>query len=388
MDFFDNLFQQITRGIQFRRRLRPSASLRATMHQSGSRTEVTLGSDSFFIDTSDPSLAVPECFDFVVPALAALSATRNIEIVFDQPVSRSMEARMDMLQTAYRFYCMSSISEPRLVLENVVTDPEPPAKGKKILCMSGGVDSTFAAISASQEHRYTHGLLIAGADYPSLTHPGFIDLRTRVERIAGRLGMELIVLETDLRRLGIEWEMTHGMLLASALHRMAAEFEEGAVGLDAGFAAQFLMHPWGSSSALFALLSTAAFPIRGFNQIEFRTQKVGRIIEFDPVLLDHLSVCWKDKSTAENCGTCFKCLRTRVALDASGFDAAHLFREAPPLTAFAELMEVPKSFRALRASVVMNTETHHFMPEGPEKDAVGRIVKRLRRAYVRRMPYR
>ena len=388
MDFFDNLFQQLTRVIQFRVRQRPRGRLTATARHIGTRTEITLGAESFFIDCPDPDFGMPEAFDFVVPALAAISASRNTEIVFDQPVSQSMAAKVGMLQFATHVYCLSSISEPRLVLTRVVPDPPTALTGQKIVCMSGGVDSTFAAINAVQGHGYTHGLLIAGADYPHIGHPGFIELRGRVERIAERLGLKLIVLETDIRRLGIEWEMTHGMLLAAALHRMSGSFEEGAIGLDSGLAADFIMHPWGSSAALFALLETASFPLRSFSPTEWRTQKVKRIVDFDIGLLQDLSVCWKDISTGGNCGTCFKCLRTRVALDALGVDGSSLFHQAPPLMAFPELMTVPRSFRDLRTSLVIYSETHHFMRDGPERKAVGRMVKKLRRAYVRRLPYR
>lgn len=71
--------------------------------------------------------------------------------------------------------------------------------------------------------------------------------------------------------------------------------------------------PWGSHPGLDPQLGTAAAPIL-LDGLVSRPEKIARVLE-EPVLLEHLRVCYHG---GPNCGTCEKCMLTRICLDVLG----------------------------------------------------------------------
>ncbi|MDT8344877.1 MAG: hypothetical protein RQ752_10660 [Thermohalobaculum sp.] len=329
-----------------------------------------------------------EVVDFALFGLAALSMSDNIEITVDQPVSASAARQIAMLAHVYHAFALVNIAPLRLDLTNIVADPSPIATGRKIVCFSGGADSTAGAVEAVTRHGYTHALLIAGADYPSADHPGFIDLRVRVGRMADRLGLGLVTVETDIRALRVNWRMTHALCIAMCLHAHGAVFDAGGFGADTSDLADLVCHPWGMSNGLIDTLGTALLPVDLFNRTLWRPERLARIISHDPALARDLAVCWVDTRSSGNCGTCQKCLRTRMNLQSLGFDASGMFAQTPDLLATVRALDVPASFTSIRLELSRMSEVHHFMPAGPLRTAVGLHVEQLREAYVAIMPSR
>ena len=117
----------------------------------------------------------------------------------------------------------------KLKLNNIVEATHPKSSQPGLICLSGGIDSTFAALECQNEHNISHGLLIAGADYPSKDSPGFISLKSRVDKIASTLNLDLVVVETSIRKHGFQWEMLHTLNLAMCLNLNAHQFGFGVI---------------------------------------------------------------------------------------------------------------------------------------------------------------
>ena len=379
--------RELFRVREFDRRRRPSERVSASLRLDADRAIVKLGNREFFVRSEAfPELSF-DVHDFALFGLAIVSSTANIEIDFDGPVSRGAVDALRRLSDAIELWTLSSISKPCVNVSEVVDDAPRDLSGRRLLCMSGGVDSTAAAITAKAEG-FTHGLLIAGADYPSSTSPGFVELQARVRRIAERIGLELIVAETDLRKLPFEWEMLHGLNLAMCLQFHASRFSGGGVGLDYPLEGELMYHPWGSSLATCRMTSLPHFPITGFNTDTDRNQKSKAIVDFDPDLLQHLSVCYADTSTGGNCGKCFKCLSARLRFRALGHDFDGNCVETPPLDRIKDLLSMPKDFRNLRAYIASLSALVRIAPPGPIGDALAHHVVRMRRRYVKLSPWR
>ena len=368
----------------------------ARLRWDGATAEIEVGGRSFFL-RSDFMQDRPEICDFALFALAAVSSRTNCEIAVDFPVSRSAARRMEQLEYAYTVWSLSSLAPPRLRPSVVVDTPPPAPTGRRAICLSGGLDSTAAAIAA-RRRGYTHSVLIAGADYPSAAHPGFVELQGRVRRLSELLDLEPVTVETDFRRMPIDWELQHSFLLATALQFHAEVFDEASWGLDLTLMDEPVLHPWGNMSVLQALCSTETLPIATLNPFETRRDKARMIAEFVPeaagseagagALIPHLSVCWVDQSTGGNCGRCFKCARTKLIFDTLGVDASAMFATPPDTGKVLADTSVPRRMSKLRLQIALTTGLYFALPDGPVRRRLMEQTRRMQVKYVRAMPYR
>jgi hypothetical protein len=108
------------------------------------------------------------------------------------------------------------------------------------------------------------------------------------------------------------WIEYHGSMLAGLRHLLADRFATMRVAASADEATMWDL-PWGSHPGLDPQLGTAAAPIL-LDGLVSRPEKIARVLE-EPVLLEHLRVCYHG---GPNCGTCEKCMLTRICLDVLG----------------------------------------------------------------------
>jgi hypothetical protein len=104
--------------------------------------------------------------------------------------------------------------------------------------------------------------------------------------------------------------------LLSAITSMFGEgFHKGyiASSYDAAFSAK----PWGSHPQLDAYYSTSHFHMENSGTEMTRFRKVKLVADW-PVAFQNIRVCQNDDSGSTNCGTCEKCIRTLLMLEAIG----------------------------------------------------------------------
>jgi hypothetical protein len=119
-----------------------------------------------------------------------------------------------------------------------------------------------------------------------------------------------------------------------------------------------------------------------------RAQKVARILEWDRALvLKHLRVCIRNQGGAYNCGRCYKCVRTGIALRATG-----VWKEAQT---FPDKSTESWARAAVHDHLVLTEENLTLAREcGQDDDLIrllDRIVRKQRRnsamnVYVRNSP--
>jgi polysaccharide pyruvyl transferase WcaK-like protein/glycosyltransferase involved in cell wall biosynthesis len=229
--------------------------------------------------------------------------------------------------------------DPRLYRSRVIAGDElaPAPRAAGIGCfLSRGVDSLYSA-SAPR-----------GSPGP-LTHLIFCDRlqpryspEVRAEEIrlareaASRLGLPLVVVETNLRRLTDpivgDWLDMAGAGLAFLATGMAGGLGHVVIPSSDGPGS---VGPCGTSPLLDPLFSTAEVDIE-YDTPKTRVTKVGWLARERPDLLPYLKVCFYE-NRPDNCCRCSKCLLTLVALEAAGVRAqATGFRSGPDPDAFAE----------------------------------------------------
>ena len=365
----------------------PKERVTATIEQSNHGCVLNLGHREVILDVHSFAALRHDVFDFAVFAMAAISMSQNIEIDAHFPVSESVAERLPEIKKVFGLWSVDTLAPLRLNLRNVVPSPSSvQAREIGIICLSGGLDSMSAAISAVAQGGASHALLIAGADYKTSKDIGFIELKERVLSIASRLGLELVVVETNIRKVGIEWGMTHGLNLGFCLNYLSPIFEKGLFAQDFTAFQDGFVAPWGNFNALPTLLSTETFPIKTLGIDVDRVEKLRRVQQFDEQLLDDLTVCYADKKIGGNCGRCTKCTVTRAAFYAHGISDEHRFNQRADLVSALGKLKKPKNFSQARVQMVRNSELLAVLKDGAVKDAVNQYDARVRAVYHRQAP--
>ena len=217
---------------------------------------------------------------------------------------------------------------------------------RRALFFGGGIDSFF---SLRMERRTLDALVyVEGFDVPLEDEGRLAKVAALNQRIADALGLELIVLRTDLRRHPAfqkpSWTNTFGGALAAVGHLLAdragcflvpddghlVEIDPHALGIHAD-----LTPAWSSSRVAFVHHDNKTSRLD-----KARTLVGWRLAE------QNLRVCWEHRRADLNCGRCEKCVRTQLELrHAGGLDGFETFPEVDLDAAFEALPPFPANLR-------------------------------------------
>jgi hypothetical protein len=202
------------------------------------------------------------------------------------------------------------------------------ADGRGTACFfTAGVDSLYSVL----RHRTALDALVFvhGFDVPLDDHGARQRVSTGVQAAADALGLPLIEVVTDLRRLGedhgVPWFDYHGAAMAAVAHALAPRFARVVVPTSLTYASLYSL---GSHPLLDPLWSSADVEVVHDGLEQDRIGKLAAISDL-PAARDHLRVCHANEDGAYNCGRCEKCLRTIVAIRLARVEGT--FRTLPPL---------------------------------------------------------
>ena len=179
---------------------------------------------------------------------------------------------------------------------------------------SGGVDSFYSVLTKRAE--LTQLIFVHGFDVP-LDSELRVSASRAAREAAAAIGLELIEVETDLRRLidrYVSWELCHGAALASVALQFQERFRRVLIPSTHSYAH---LIPWGSHPLLDPLWSTELTEFVHDGTHATRVEKCLALADSD-IALRHLRVCWENRDGRYNCGECEKCLRTMLSLTAAG----------------------------------------------------------------------
>lgn len=197
--------------------------------------------------------------------------------------------------------------------------PAPTPSGARVgVFFSGGVDSFFSLLSNLDE--IDDLILVRGYDIG--LEPDLDGLWKEVveagRAVANEFGKRLISVRTNIRplllKLRCHWGFSHGAALAHVALLLQPWLRT--VYVPASFDIEHVS-PWGSHPEIDPLWSTDSLRFIHDGIETNRLQKIHRIAEF-PLALQTLRVCNNHPDGAYNCGHCYKCLPTMLALDNAG----------------------------------------------------------------------
>jgi hypothetical protein len=257
-------------------------------------------------DTGDPFLAAA--------LLAAMARGEPLELDQAFTASPTLLEGLEALQEVFSTWVPELERVP--VVARVAPPPSP--RGGTGTFFSGGADSLHTLLE--KEDEVTHALHIRGFDYRRERHALAAEVDRRNREFLQPRGVELLVVESNLRdlydRLGVHVYLYHGSHLASV--GLALGFEQ--VYVPSSFTWTGLL-PWGSHPVTDPLWGNGATRFVQHGLDAGRVDKLRRIGR-EPDALALLRVC--PGFTNYSCGACEKCLRTRVALRLLGMRSPNL----------------------------------------------------------------
>lgn len=249
----------------------------------------------------------------LLPMLLPIAMRSGSTLIFETPQdARALLGAKQAQRVLNSWY-------PQLTLVGVqadkIADTGAPASGVGSF-FSGGVDSFYSAIEASQE--ITHLIFVIGFDINESDKELAEKSRAEVRQAADALGKELLEVRTNVRQLSdsyADWgNQYHGAALATVGHLLSEYL--GRILIPSTYQEDDLF-PWGSHPALDHLWSGSRVDFVHHGASMHRPEKIAAISK-NPVAMNYLRVCWENRGGAYNCGRCEKCLRTMIGLRAAG----------------------------------------------------------------------
>lgn len=202
------------------------------------------------------------------------------------------------------------------------------APSSAALMYSGGVDANYSLLAhqlkllGQRTRSIGAAVLVHGFDIPLADDAWFLTAKQHAALLLQEFDCPLVQVRTNWRSICTDWEMEFGFGVATVLHQLDHDFGCGLWSADLPYNHELI--PWGNNSISNPLLSGANFHIRSVGAGINRVEKLRLICQY-PAVREHLRVCWRKPHNGLNCGTCEKCVRTRLTLMAFGYDAAGAF---------------------------------------------------------------
>lgn len=240
-----------------------------------------------------------------------------------------------------------------------------PKENGAISLMSGGIDSLCLLRS---NHLYYHTdhpsyinavVPVAMVEHKASNTDAFDALfqarMTSVKVVADDQKVKIIPVASNVYWLNPDeyhyGQKTYASQLSSILAMFSGGFHHGfiASSYDAAYASK----PWGSNPQLDAYFSSGHFRIENAGSEQTRLKKVGIVADW-PAGASSIRVCQNDNAGGSNCGTCEKCIRTQLMLEALG--------KLRGCTAFPhdrlelDLLEYLKTYEMLSSDDAMHNE--------------------------------
>lgn len=289
----------------------------------GTRVDVEVDGEVVFFESTDHDLVpTPEA---VVSAFLLPAAARRRRLVVDAPLDGVWRAGQRPWAGVVRSW-WGYRAKP---LRCRGTSTAGRARGKETaLCFSGGVDSFYACLSGATTPSAL--VYVQGFDRPLADESLLPRIRMMLDDVAAACGAEPIIVRTNLREHPVfassNWERTHGGALACVGHLLDPSI--GHLLIAASFAGDDAP-PWGSHAWLDPLLGSSALEIVHAGSDLRRAEKLERLAH-EPLLQQHLRVCWESTGATYNCSRCDKCLATMLVLRETGTLGSHSAFDPPP----------------------------------------------------------
>lgn len=330
------------------------------------RVSVDVAGVPLWFESSDAELA-PHSEAFA-SALMFPSLKRRHRLELSSPVSAAWLEGVKQLQSSWREWWDYPLLEPQAA----VSSPEISAgPDDRALCFTGGIDSIYNLLHHGEG--ITHLLYVEGYDVRLREGERLADIRNSLQKVAEASGRKLLILKSNLRDhpafKKVSWEHAHGSALVASGYVLSRVV--GSLVIPSSYKREVQL-PWGSSLHTDHLWSTPFLKVIHGDASLYRFDKTQELAN-EPLAQKYLRVCFQRNIDGLNCSSCEKCVRTMIALDASGMlQRFKTFDHSVPLT--QRIDAIPKLPPHL-LTTYGNLHERDYSTEGV-KEAIGRLLER------------
>lgn len=306
----------------------------------GSRAGIVLDGSARIDWNVDGGAFTARTGDFALLAALPKAMTENRPLHLRGRADRETMRNARLLSHFWSQWCPTRYSPIDITADEVTeNDALTARKSGYVMCLSGGVDSTFAYLSTvkndNQEMRYEIPLavFVQGFDYKLEDDAGFTrTLEKSVRQISDGFDTTIVAVKTNWKQelcghYKAEWEHMANISLAAVLHLLGGGYAGGLIASDYTYHEDHLVAPWGSNATTNRMLGSSEFPILPVGEQASRLEKIRAIHEWGK--LAAINVCWAGPRTGENCARCEKCVRTMLMCEALGIDPTDTFGRRP-----------------------------------------------------------
>jgi hypothetical protein len=337
-------------------------------------------------DSIEPGMA-----PFVLPLLH-LAMELGEPLIVRGALSQRLQDGIRDYQDTFHAWLPGRFQKIEVRCETRRTEQQPTRGDVEMSAFSGGVDSFYSLWCSTNRvnavHRISHGLFVHGFDIPLADRSSFEVAAAAYGPLLRRLGVDLLVLRTNIREFRVDWEYAHGAALAAAAHLL--------VPLVANFIipsskSSGTLCPWGSDPRVDSLLSDDQLDIVHDDTTLNRLDKLRAMAGWWP-LAEHLRVCWENPNGLLNCCRCNDCNFTMIELDVLGVLADIKTFQLPPRTSdYRRLHYVTRHEREVGRSLIEEARQRgrrdiaRLVDDGMRRSLRVRWVRRVLQDPLRRL---
>ncbi|MCK4999750.1 MAG: hypothetical protein KAS23_09450 [Anaerohalosphaera sp.] len=275
----------------------------------------------------------PECFasfvdedgDVFLPALLIPSMFKGEDLTIDIPVSKRLCSKSGRIQDIFQHWYPHEMKKIKIVApEQKEFEGEP---GHNVgAFFSLGADSFFTLYQDQNgmipdvPRPITHLIYMKGLELPLSAYSDGQEKEviSKISEVAKSTRKDLIVGETNIRDLfPLTWgPYYYGAGLASCAHSLSRGMSHVMISSTLSYRR---ILAWGSTPLMDHLWSTEKTKMVHVGAETQRSEKVGCYLSQYPLAMKYLRVCFRNNGGAvQNCGKCYKCVRTMTALHITG----------------------------------------------------------------------
>jgi hypothetical protein len=364
--------------------------LRRSRQGGVSRVTATVaGRDVWF---ESPSVTLAASWEALTSAFLIPALHHRRSLVLEGPLDGQFRAGLDSICQPLQAWWGYASPAPIFALGQADLTPRRSALAQ---CFSGGVDSFYSLLRSSYQGEQL--VFVHGFDIPHYDRIRFRHARRSIQTVSDQVSRSLVMVRTNLRKhplfASTPWERTHGGALAAIGHVLSGSL--GGLVIPSSYSHDNPF-PNGSHWELDGLWSSGNLQVTHDEANLRRMEKVLQIAA-EPLVQQHLRVCWQNFSLTGNCSRCGKCVRTMLMLLAAG-ELCHyrVFDCHAPLIQFLDnttcLLEPNRiSYQAILSKPLPSeiAEAIRRMLNrkvAPQKPPWQRIAHRVRNALLRVCP--
>lgn len=237
-------------------------------------------------------------------------------------------AGVDEFQRTMALWYPSDLARVRVSADHIEAGRAwPPPPWPALQAFSGGVDSTFSLLrhtidGLSERQPVVDARFIVGFDVSRDDVTAQQRSEKAARAVVDSLGVRLGVARTNIREVfddaGLDWgSHTHGIALAAVLHATRGAARLGLIPSTGDYWSLKSLIPWGSTAVTDPQLSSSRLRVAHDGADAPKVLKF-RTVARNETAVRHLRVCFQPDSAGGNCGACWKCQETWLALVVSG----------------------------------------------------------------------